>query len=780
MRLILHNFLFVLKRFKTSSILNILGLAVAFAVFFISIVQTYYDFGYNRNFKNADNIYLYTLCRSSDVFRNKELSVQQLKEFADRHPEILNYCYIQKMWDSYAIHDSTGVPVNFIYNVPIILSREGAGESFVNVFKPKIIAGDAATAFIPGRAMLSESLAKKFFGNENPIGQVIYKSNTDIPITVAAVCKDFPENCSLGNGVYMLHKSDFSTGYGCRAYVETVSGGKKTILKKEVEKQQKDDSELQAELTALPEIPLIFPEEGGGNRGLTIVLLTIGILLIIIAYINFVNFSVAMAPIRLKGLNIRRIVGESAFLLRFSLIVESVFFSLLAFLLSILFVRYLNSGIVKEFLNADLSLSRNTGLLLSFAGCSLIMGLLAGIYPAFYSTAFQPAIALNNSFANSQGSKRIRNILITVQFVTVIFLVITAGFIKLQHIYMQNESWGINKENVVYMPYSHLKQNIKIFEEELRQNPDIIDITYSMTLPGFPGIANWDREYNSQYVNVSVWAVSHSFLHFFGIDVIEGNDFQPEDDYGPEKMIFNRAFVEKYGFDNINIIGTTFPGTNPSERAEIIGIAENINFEVLREPIKPMAFISCNHNSGMNCMLIKISGQNTLKTFDYIRNTVKKHAIIPEGQSTDIQFIDDMMNEYLYTQEKSLSKLISLFTLITIIIAIMGVYGLILFNVKLKRKTIALHKINGALVREVILMLNRGFVVPFAIAYFIAVPAAYIVISRWLENFAYKTSLHWWVFVGGGLFVFLIIALTVSRQSYKAATENPIEGIKME
>jgi putative ABC transport system permease protein len=756
-----------------------LGLSVAFAVFFMSIVQSYHDIRYNRNFE--DNIYLYTLYRPSTNFRDIQLSVQQLKEFADKHPEIISYCYIQKMWNIYEIHDSTGAPVNSIRNIFTILSKENVGESFVNTFKPRIIAGDAVTAFTPGRAMLSESLAKKFFGNENPIGQIIYKNRTNIPITVAAVCKDFPENCSLGNGVYLLQNNDFSTGYGCTAYVKTVSGGKKTILKKEEEEQrQKGGNELQTELTSLPEIHLIFPEEGRGNLGLTIVLLTIGILLIIIAYINFVNFSVAMAPIRLKGLNIRRILGESVFLLRFSIIMESVFFSFLAFLLSILFVFYLSNGIVKEFLSANLSLQGNTGLLLSFAGCSVIMGFLAGIYPAFYSTTFQPAIALNNSFANSQGNRKIRDILIAVQFVTVIFLVITAGFIKLQHIYMQNESWGINMENVVYMPYSHLKQNIKIVEEELKQNPDIIDITYSMTIPGFPGIANWNREYNDQHVNVSVWGVSHNFLRFFNIEVIEGNDFQPEDDKGAEKMIFNGAFVEKYGFDNIT--GTTFSGTNPSERAEIIGIAEDVNFEVLREPIKPMAFIVYNHNSGMNCMFIKISGQNNLKTFDYIRKTVEKYAVITEGQPPifDIQFVGDMMNKYLYSQENNLSKLISLFTLITIIIAIMGVYGLILFNVKLKRKTIALHKIHGASVKEVILMLNRGFIAPFALAYFIAVPLAYIVVNRWLENFAYKTPLHWWVFVGGGLFILLIIALTVSYQSYKAATANPIEGIKKE
>ncbi|MDR0605289.1 MAG: hypothetical protein LBG80_13385, partial [Bacteroidales bacterium] len=722
MRTILYNFLFVLKRFRTSSILNILGLAIAFAVFFLTIVQAYYDFGYNRNFRNADNIHLYTLYRPSSGFRETHVRVQQLKEFADRHSEIINYCYIVNMWDNYDIRDSIGTSLGTLRNLPITLSKEGEGESFVNVFKPEIIAGDASTAFTPGRAMLSESIAKKLWGNEDPVGKILYKSFTNTPITIAAVCKDFPENCSLDNGIYVSLTDNLYDGHG-RVYIETVGGGKETILKREAERQQKSsDDELQTELTVLPDIHLILSEKGRGSLSLTIVLLTIGILLVIIAYINFVNFAVAMAPVRLKGFNIRRVLGESAFLLKFSIIMEAVFFSLFAFLLSILFIHYLNDSVVKEFFIADLSLSKNMGLLMSFVVCSVIMGLLAGIYPAFYSTAFQPAMVINSSFANSQGSRRIRSILITIQFITVIFLVITVGFIKLQHIYMQNNSLGIDKENVVYMPYSAIKSNLTIFENELKKNPAILDIAYSATIPGFPGIENWDREYNGEPVNFAVWVVSHNLLRFFGIDVIEGNNFQPEDDYGPEKIICNRTFVEKYGFDNI--IGTTFSGTYPSERAEIIGIAEDVNFEILREPVKPMAFISCKNYSGMNCMFIRIGKKNITQTFDYILNIYKKFGNLNDEAMVEIQFVDDMINKYLYTQENNLAKLSSIFTIITIIVAIMGVYGLILFNAKSKQKTIALHKVHGASIMEVILMLNRGFLIQFAVAYIIAVPVA--------------------------------------------------------
>jgi putative ABC transport system permease protein len=782
MKLLLNNFLVLLKRFTASSVLNIVGLAIAFAVFFVIVVQTYYDFGFNRNFKNANNIYVYTLHRPSDDGRNTQVSAQLLKELANKHPEIVNHCYLQEMWNNYDIRDSDGTTTGTIRNVPITYSKEGEGESFVKVFKPEVIAGDPLTAFTPEKTMMTESMAKKFFGNENPIGKTFFLQNTNISIVVAAVCKDFPENCSLRNGIYVLRDRDFGT-YGTTAYLEALPNSKEKILERETTEFQRkgDTDEWQTELTALPDIHLKFSAKGKGNLTLTIMLLTIGVLLMVIAYINFVNFAVAMAPVRLKGFNIRRILGESSFFLKFSIIMEAVLFSFIAFSLSILFIHLFNGGVISAFFSADISLSNNNGLLLAVAGASVVMGFLAGIYPAFYSTSFKPVMVLSGSFATSRGSKSLRNTLITVQFVTVFFLVITAGFITMQKNYLQNKSWGINKKNVVYMPLRQIKQNLKDFEDELKKNANIIDITYSSYIPGIPGMINWERTYNGENVNVAVWPVSSNFFQFFGSGVIEGHDFQPEDDESEhEKMIFNRAFVERYGLSNIT--GTAFPGTNPSETAEIIGISEDINFESLKEPIKPMAFISRkNYWSNMDHLFIRINGQNTTQTFDYIRKTWTKFTA--NGDLViEPQFLDDMHNKVfdMYKKENDLAKLISICGMVTIIIAVMGVYGLILFNVKLKRKTIAIHKISGASTKEIILMLNRGFLVQFTVAYIIAVPLAYIVVQRWLDNFAYKVPIHWWIFVAGGLLVFLVTALTISHQSYKAATANPVEGIKTE
>jgi putative ABC transport system permease protein len=240
------------------------------------------------------------------------------------------------------------------------------------------------------------------------------------------------------------------------SYLEITPGSKDkilSILNAERHFDEPDESETAkwlTELTALPDIHLKFPAKGKGSMSTTISLLAIGILLLIIAYINFINFSVSMSPVRLKYLNIRRIFGETSFFLRFSIVMEAVLISFIAVLISIVFIHYLGTSVVVEFIQANISLSKNWGLFLLTGGIFLGIGLLAGIYPAFYSTSFKPAMAVGGSFSVSFGSRILKNALIVIQFASAIILIIVSGFIKIQHDYMQDKSWNM-KEKVVFL-----------------------------------------------------------------------------------------------------------------------------------------------------------------------------------------------------------------------------------------------------------------------------------------------------------------------------------------
>jgi putative ABC transport system permease protein len=763
--------------------LNILGLAVAFAVFFAIVVQTYYDFSFDKTFEKADNIYLcskYNIQTDSYIGTN----TQTPEEFAKKFPEIKNYCFTNpRSWvtATFEIRDSLDNMHEFAEKI----IRVSGG--FFDMFMPgKIIMGDTHQIDANNGAMLTESISRKFFGNRDPLGRILetHFNGQRITATVVAICRDFPDNCSFENGIYLNQPLDFEGAWGYTTYMEIIPGSKDKLLESinKDEKAKQDSEEWQFQMTALPDIHFKFPAKGN-SLGATLSLLAIGLWLMIIAYINFINFSMSMSPVRIKSLNIRRIMGENPLFMKISIAMESVFISFVAFLVSILFIMYCNTGVIKEFFHVDLSLSRNINPLLLTAVTSMVMGFTVGIYPAFYSTCFKPAMALSGSFSTSLGSRILKNGLIVIQFVSTIFLIITASFIKIQHDYMQSKSWGIDTENVVYFQIAKMptREAGRAFESELRSSPDVIKVARSYSLPGAKN-GNWNLQCMIGDVEIKEysWTTCSDILRLFDIPVVEGRDFEKEDTQGNEKLIVNQAFVKKYGFREKDMPGTQFPGNEsffPGSMTEIIGVMEDFNFQSLKEPVKPMVFATgkfySDYMSGY--MLVKINGQNTHKTIDYINDTWKKYC----NEYIDLCFLDETLDS-LYEEENNLAKLLSICGLITIIVAIMGVYGLILFNVKLKRKTIALHKINGASVGEVILMLNRGFIVQFAIAYAVAVPVAYIVVNRWLENFAYKTPVHWWVFVAGGLLVFLITALTVSRQSYRAATANPIEGVKSE
>jgi putative ABC transport system permease protein len=374
-------------------------------------------------------------------------------------------------------------------------------------------------------------------------------------------------------------------------------------------------------------------------------------------------------------------------------------------------------------------------------------------------------MALSGSFAASRRSKFLKNISVGAQFVMAIFLLTVTVFIKIQHDYMRNKNWGINTENVLYFNTEKIRTNVENLTGELKKNSDITDITIGLHFPGQEGLTrSWGRMFEETQVNVNVWYVKSNFLDFFGISIAKGKGFEEN---GEDEMLLNQAFIREYGFTDI--IGKEL------SNYDIVGIMEDFNFKPVRETIKPIALISSNEVTSYNWTFVKTSGMNTLKTMDYIRDTWKKFS----NEPVEIRILDKTLDD-LYRRESNLAKLVSTCGAIAIIVAIMGLYGLILFDAKSKRKTIALHKVHGASKSEVILMLNQNLIIQFVIAYIIAVPLAYYVVNRWLEGFAYKTPIHWWVFILGGLIVFLISLATVSWQSYRAASVNPVEAIKSE
>jgi putative ABC transport system permease protein len=709
------------------------------------------------------------LIPGSETFRTATNAIEP-RELAARYPEVKNFCYLDQSADNDVnIKDSTG---NEYHGITVTHTSTG----FIDIFTPEILFGDVKQAFTPGKTMLTASIARKIFGNADPLGKVLYYWNQ--PVTVTAICADFPENCSMKNGVYFYQHETHRNNWGYTTYLKINPKDREKLLKtlnedKYLQRESNMDKNWRFELTALPDVYLRFPAKGEGNLTTIVSLLAIGILLLIISYINFLNFSIAMAPVRIKSFNIRRIFGESPAVLKISIIMESIFLSLIAFFVSILIINFLNTGAVKYFFRADLAIFHNLKLMITVGVISLLTGFLAGIYPAFYVTSFKPAMALSGSFLISGRTRWLKNILIGTQFVAAIFLIIVTLFIKIQYDYMQNKNWGIHTENILYINTERIRNNVENLTAELKKNPNIVDLTGASVFPGKTSMRTTGTMFEETNISVSTWFVEPNFLDFFGINVINGRKFEENDEYDDYKVIFNQAFLKKYGFNN-DIIGKTLEGN------EIIGIAEDFNFKSLQEYINPLAIYSItkkdiNYKNHYNYAFVKTMGVNTSQTIDFIRDTWKKFS----NEPVDVLFLDKTLAD-LYKKENNLAKLVSTCGAIAIIVAIMGLYGLILFNAKSKRKNIAIRKINGATKHEIVMMLNHDLLIQFVIAYVISVPIAGYVVNRWLEGFAYKTPMYWWVFILGGLIVLIISLITVSWESYKAASANPIEGIKTE
>lgn len=770
MNLIVGNFKQYLKSSKAVFLFNIAGFTVAFTAFFVIAIQVHYDFSYNKNFEKSDEIYQfirYHHANGSSYWTINQVLPEEIKE---KIPEVKAYCLLQQTSRTEVTAEVDGEKRTHT------TWYTQATQGFFDVFTPEIITGSIKNIFdVQGKALISEETAKQIFGDRDPLGQTLQSG--ELIFTVAAVYKDFPENCTLGNGIFSYMFPNDPANWNYHGYFLIEPGSVDRVMEKlnsadiwgeEMFRKFSENPEkrIEYQLPALKEIYLY-----GYNKRIntTLSLLVIGIILLLIAFINYTNFAISMAPARIRNVNIHKIFGIDPARLRLAIAAEAVLFTLFSLALSLVCLHYFKgSGLASNFV-ADLSIENNWQLITLISVVILCLSSIIGIYPAIYTTSFNEAFAMKGSFSLSPKGVILRNSLILFQFTASIALICISGMIKMQNDYMQNYSWGFQKENIAYLHMSDPKVDLELLGEELKQNGSVMDYTLSWNLLGRLGMS-WSRNFEGKYIDYfTIWPVTPNFLGFFGVQIVTGDNFPEERDR--EKIIFNQEFMKVNGFTE-DIIGKEFEGFSPSD---IVGVVENINFESLHEPIKPMAFVVFPSKMYYNYLYLKLSGNNLQENIAQIGQTWKKFTDKP----FDLRFLDDSMNN-LYRNEINTGNLISAFGLISVLIAMMGVYGLVLFNTRYKTKEIAIRKINGATEEEILRLLNRNMFRMLLVSFVVAVPIALLIINNWMDRFAYKAPVPWWLFAGSGFLVLLISAATVSWQSYRAATANPVNSLKTE
>jgi putative ABC transport system permease protein len=772
----LRNFLFVLNRFKTASIINILGLSVALLVFFVVLMQARYDLTYDRSYTNADRIVLLHFYMYDGTTENAgtTMNFQTPAHVNDRLPEAEAYCMVAH-WGSETldIDKSSATPERYD-GIPYTRTTQG----FLRVFTPEITAGDTTALFsAPGKAMISEKTAQRLFGDDDPIGKTIRFHYRDDALTVQAVYRDFPDNASMPNGIYTHLQEYNESEWSFHAYFLLLPGtlnaareklNVKELMREEIHQYLDEHPEVEYRLLFSSLNDLYLDGPSGNRINTTLSLLAIGLLTLFIAFVNFVNLSLAMAPSRVRSITICKVMGARKTALRLMIATESVWFTALAVVLAFVGIQFLKGSAFAQELFPTIAFSiwSHAGLFAVASGVVLALAFAVGLYTMRYATSFDESEVMKGSFALGVQGVKMRNLLIVIQFTSAIALTCVAIFIQRQNDYMRNFDWGIPRKNIVFVPLSGLGQSVQSFGQELLRDPHILDYCVTRALPGRVDMF-WGHEFEGKQIQLTVWSVDDRFFDFFDIDILAGR--KPEHmDSVVSQIVVNEAFLKKYEFDE-SIVGKDFPAFGPGRLQAIAG---DVHFESLHRSIEPMAFGVLSQWQNFQYVLLKLSGTEIPRTLRHIEQVWAQYNNDP----LEMHFLDESM-ERLYQKENNMAKLIGLFGLIIVVIAVMGIYGLILFNARYREKEIAIRKVNGSSGKEIILLLNRAILVPLGIAFVIAIPIAWYAVVKWLENFAYRVPISWWVFLLGGALVLLITVLTVSAQSYRAASQNPTKAL---
>lgn len=795
MKLMIRNLLYLFKRFKTAVVLNLFGLTIAFAAFLLIVMQVDYEMNYDamhsksgRTFRleanhgefehNAIHCLMF-----SDAFVN---SSAHITDYSYRYPFYggERYCQIDEV-------DDQGEAKVFKENFQLCLPN------ISDVFDFHMKEGSVECLSIPGSVLIPESVAKRLFDKQSAIGKRIRMSGSSgwqpvstTILTIGGVYKDFPGNTTVQNRIYVpmdqldLLKSSWQM-YANEIYVtlddplnkeEVLDHFNKTF--DFAKSQMGSAQEIALRLTPLKDVyythDTTFDFNPKGHRETNYVLLGIAFLILFIAGINFTNLTTSLIPLRLKTINTHRVLGCSIYKLRAISLIESIVICLISYILALFIVNDLSYTPIANWVDADIRLSQYKGLILLTALIAILTGCLAGLYPAIRSTSYAPALVLKGSFGLSPKGKKVRVALIGFQYTVSIALIIVTLFMGLQNHFMtSSEQLGFNKDQVAIVnltPEIYAKHKPQ-YIQKLKDYPGIEDVAFSVY-----ELSKEDDMIDLEYarhedkdVFFKVFYASENFLSVMDIQVEEGRDFTREDlNKAQSDYIINPAAERDFHLH---------PGDRFNDRT-VLGVSKDFRFNSCRIASSPFVFALNNDipNPKLVSYIRLNSKTNLQEAVAHVRETLKE---IDPTFPFEISFYNTILNN-LYQKEQTLGKLISLFGIMAILISIVGVFGLVLFETQYRRKEIGIRKINGATTGQILLMFNKTYIRIVSVCFIISIPIAWMGTQQWLENFAYKTPLHLWVFIVAFLIILSVTIGTVTFRNWQAANENPVNSVKSE
>lgn len=787
------------KGSRTSSVLNIIGMAMSFAALYIILTQIVYDLGYNKRVKDSERIYSIALPDWYEEGRYMTWLARPVwEDMIENIPCVesggCGYMTGQAEKTDYYTDESAGKK--------IMLGSSQVSSGFIKTFGFEASEGSFDGLDGAGKIAVSESKALEYGLGA---GSTLYTKDMSgkmHPLTIAAVFKDFPSNSDLRwiETIYDIGEesrwnySEWSYNY----FVKLHSAQDKEEFERMARERIRDimsgeagddpDNELDENLDRMT--CRLFPLEDlyfskivntpgrSGSKTTTLTLLAIAVLVIVISFINSINFFFTLVPVRLKSVNTRKILGASRARLVAGITAESAVMITIALALAGILVKIFSSSQLASLVSCDTSLSENLPVAAATVAAALVLSVLTGIYPALYLTSFSPAFALKGSLGSASKGKGFRIGLIGFQFVTSLTLIICASFISMQRSFMLNYDMGFDKSRLLEVwTTAKVADSRKACTDMLRSVPGIKDVTWANGSIVAPGRMGWGRDFKGERISYECYPVTWDFLRFMGIEIVEGRDFTEADESCENGVyIFNEAARDKFGLTlEDRMAGHQGP-------TEIAGFCRNFNYKSLESEVKPFALYIFGKNSWKtyNTLYIRTAeNADMTEIFSRIRSVL--HELDPSigVDEIEVNFFDSRLDSQ-YKREKNTSRIVMLFTLLAIVISLMGVFGLVMFDAEYRRKEIGVRRVNGAGISDILAMFNIKFIRIVLICFVIAAPLGYFITDAYLKGFAYRMPIRWWVFAASLASVLAVTAATVTLRSLSAALADPVDAIRNE
>lgn len=781
---------------KTASIINIAGLSVGMACCMLIVLYLQHELSYDKFHRNSDRIVRVIMEYSfngNPVSKGNFTSSKVAPSFKRNFPEVEDGVRMSADGDRLVKYgEKSFTEKKFLYADP----------GFFRIFDLNLLTGNPAEVLkSPNTVVLSQSTAKKYFGNDDPIGKVLFVGSNETNFIVTGIAEDCPSNSQI--------KFDFLASFSSfgPAQEETYFNANYTtylllkdknsivslqakigpFMKKEM--MSDEGTYVNYELEPFTLVHLYSPYDAfEPNSNITYIYIIAGIalLVLIIACFTYINLSTARSIDRSKEVGIRKVSGAFRSQIFLQFITESLMITTVSLLFSFILVTAVlpafNQFSGKSLQPSDLT---QAGVLAAAFLINFVIAFAAGSYPALLLSKYQPVKVLKGGFRNTSSGLWLRQSLIIFQFVISIILVISTIIIAAQMHYIQTKKLGYNREHLILLNLDYkIIDKVDVFKAELRNNRDILSVSSANCSPvNILGTYFMKRSDMKSGQEIHTWGnfIDEDYLKTIDLQLVAGNNFSKQDILNASQadnsknvfcFIINESAARKLGWKPEDAIGKRmFLGDH--RPGEIKAVVKDFHFASLHNPIEPLVLFPGSRGS---TLIVKVTGNNLAQTISFLKHRWKQVApSIP----FEYQFMDEEFNQ-LYDSETRTAQVFNIFAAIAILLACLGLFGLSAYSARQRIKEVGIRKTLGASVGNITLLLSNSFLKLVLIAFIIATPVAWFAMNKWLQNFTFRIHISWWMFALAGISALLIAMITVSFQSIRAAAANPVKSLRTE